>query len=109
MKGIIIMKFTARHEKQLREYLAKADKNGCLPVDEWTTGSGKYSRTRVLPPFVARFDRKEYPSCSRPQMGTSERAAYNYFIANPRRKSVLVLDKVVLFNFLFDAAHLAEF
>lgn len=103
------MKFTKRHESQLRDYIAKADKNGCLPVDEWTTGSGRYSRARMLPPFVARFDRKEYPACSRPQMGTSERAAYNYFIANPRRKCVLVLNKDALFDFLFAAAHLVEF
>lgn len=102
------MKFAKRHESQLREYIAKADKNGCLPVDEWTTGSGKYSRTRALPPFVARFERKEYLVYSRPRKGTPERTAYNYFIANPRRKVVLVLDKIALYDFLFSAARGVE-
>lgn len=100
------MKFTKIHERLLREYLAKADENGCLPVDEWYNGKGP--RTRMLPPFVARFERKEYPACSRPQMGTSERTAYYYFIANPRRRVVLVLDKIALYDFLFSAAHGVE-
>lgn len=102
------MKFTAKHESQLREYLEKADRNGCLPVCDWSTGKGKYSRTRALPPFVGRFERKEYPVYSRPRKGTPERTAYNYFIANPRRKVVLVLDKIALYDFLFSAARGVE-
>lgn len=102
------MKFTAKHENQLREYLEKADRNGCLSVCDWSTGKGKYSRTRALPPFVARFERKEYLVYSRPRKGTPERTAYNYFIANPRRKVVLVLDKIALYDFLFSAARGVE-
>lgn len=103
------MKFTKKHENRIREYLEKADENGCLPICDWSTGKGKYSRTRALPPFVGRFERKEYPACSRPRKGTPERTAYNYFIANPRRKVVLVLDKAALYDFLFNAAKLVEF
>ena len=103
------MKFTKTHEKQIRDFIEIADVNGCVALSDWVSGKGKYATTRALPPFVMRFERKEYPACERPQWGTPARTAYNYLNENKRRKGVLVMDKAALADFLFSAAHLVEF
>lgn len=103
------MKFTKTHEKNIREYMSKMDANGCLPVTEWTSGTGRYTSNRVLPPFVQRFERKSYAVTQLPSHGTPERTAYEYLADNPRRKAVLVLDREAMLDFLFSNANGKEF
>lgn len=102
------MKFTKTNEKQMREFFGKMDAKGCVPVTEWVSGSGRFTKPKVLPPFVERFERKEHKG-NLPQHNTPERAAYEFFRANPRRKAVLVMDTEAAMAFLFDAAHGNEF
>lgn len=102
------MKFTKTHEKQLREYMAVMDPDGCVPVTEWTSGSGRHTSKRALPPFVAEYERREYKLTALPKHGTPERTAYRWLKANPRRKKVLVLDLVALTSFLMENARGAE-
>lgn len=99
------MKFTKTSEKQIREFMSKMDATGCLPVTEWTSGSGRYTTNRALPPFVTRYERKDYPKTQLPKHGTTERTAYNFLNANKRKKSVLVLDLEALYAFLFASAN----
>lgn len=98
------MKFTKTNEKQMREFMGLMDAKGCVPVSEWTSGKGKFTTSRALPPFVKRLDRVEYKPCERPKRGTVERAAMEFFEANPRRRAVLVMDIDAAMGFLFDAA-----
>lgn len=102
------MKFTKSHEKALREYMSKMDRDGCLPVTDWVSGSGRYTTTRALPPFVKRFERQEYQRTSLPKHGTMERTAYRFFNENKRRRAVLVLDVDALFESLFGSANCKE-
>ena len=102
------MKFTKTHEKQMREFLGKMDANGCIPVTDWVSGSGRFTKPKTLPPFVERFERKEYPG-GYPKHGTTERTAFEFFRANHRRKAVLVMDTEAAMAFLFDSAHGKEF
>lgn len=97
------MKFTKTHEKQMREYMAVMDPKGRVPVTEWVSGKGRHTKPKTLPPFVERFERKEYEG-NLPKHGTPERTAYEFFRANPRRKAVLVMDKEAAMAFLFDSA-----
>lgn len=99
------MKFTKTQEKHLREYMAEMNEDGCLPVTCWTSGSGWRTSNRALPPFVKRYERKEYPESRMPAHGTPERTAYEYLKINPRKKAVLVLDREAMFDFLFEAAN----
>lgn len=99
------MKFTKTQENHLREYMSKMDANGCLPVTEWTSGSGRYTTKRALPPFVKRFERKGYAKNQLPGHGTPERTAYEYLDVNTRKKAVLVLDRGAMFDFLFESAN----
>lgn len=101
------MKFTKTHEKQLLEFMKLMDHNGCVPVTEWTSGSGRYTKPRALPPFVKRYER-EHMSPYVPKHGTQDFGAYAFFRSNPRRKSVLVLDIDTCFAFLFDSANCRE-
>lgn len=94
-------KFTLTNEKQVREFMEKMDDFGVVTVDQWTSGSGRYTSNKAIPPFVSRCERKEYCQCDRPSHGTVERTAYEWFERNPRRKACLVLDKEALFDFLF--------
>lgn len=103
------MKFTKTQEKQLREYLSKMDKNGCVVASDWTTGERSYTKPKTLPPFVQRFERKEYPITAKPKHGTPERVAFEFFNQNPRRKVVLVLDIETAMEFFFTSAHCKEF
>lgn len=103
------MKFTKTQEKQIREFIEKMDKNCCVLSSDWTSGSGRFTKSRVSPPFVYRFERKFYPDNAKPQHNTLERTAYEFFRENSSRKVVLVLDLGALMNFLFDCAHGKEF
>lgn len=103
------MKFTKMHENHLREYIAKMDGLGCLPVTEWTSGTGRYTTNRALPPFVKRFERKEHRNGQLPAHGTAELVAYWYLKRNTRKKAVLVLDREAMLDFLFEAANGKEF
>ena len=80
------------------------DRDGCLTVDGWTSGKGRYTTNRALPPFVHRFERKDYRDTGRPHRGTPERAAYEFFRkpGNEKRKFVLVLDIHSLYGFMFE-------
>jgi hypothetical protein len=84
------------------------DTNGCVPVTEWVSGSGRFTKPKALPPFVERFEREEYAKTALPKHGTPERVAMAFFRANPRRKAVLVMDTRAALRFLFDAAHGSE-
>lgn len=99
------MKFTKTRERQLREFMDAMDGNWCLPVTEWTGGTGRYTKSRALPPFVQRFGRKECAKADLPKHGTTERTAYDYLAANTRKKAVLVLDRDAMLDFLFEAAN----
>ena len=101
------MKFTKTHAKALREFISKADRAGCLPVGEWTSGSGQHTKNKALPPFVKRFERKEYAPTERPHRETPERAAYDFFQSseNNRRKYVLVIDYNKFYEFAFESMH----
>lgn len=101
------MKFTKTLEKQLRDFMNLMDRYGCVPVTEWTSGSGRYTKQRALPPFVKRYER-EHMTSHVPKHGTPDFAAHVFFRNNPRRKSVLVLDIDTCFAFLFDAANCKE-
>lgn len=105
------MKFSKTNEKQLREFMALADENGCVPVTEWVSGKGRFTSPHALPPFVERFEKKQYDQTALPKKGSTERIAYGFFNQkeNSRKKFVLVLDKEALFNFLFENALGKEF
>lgn len=103
------MKFTKTHEKQMREFFGKMDAKGCVPVTEWVSGSGRFTKPKALPPFVERFECEEYAETALPKHDTPERTAYEFFRANPRRKAVLVMDREAAMAFLFDSAHGNEF
>ena len=102
------MKFTKRSAEAVREYLGKAE-DGVLPLGDWTSGSGRFTSNRALPPFTERYERKEYPETSKPGHGTPERKAMGFFERNPRRKAVLVMDTAALAEFLFENAKGKEF
>lgn len=102
------MKFTKTNEKQMREFFSKMDAKGCVPVTEWVSGSGRFTKPKALPPFVERFEREECEA-NLPQHDTPERTAYEFFRSNPRRKAVLVMDSEAAMRFLFDSAHGNEF
>ena len=103
------MKFTKHHEKALCEFMDKMDSNGICTVDQWATGRGRFTKPRALPPFVQRFERKVYAIDSYPHHGTPERKAFEFFRANPRRRSCLVLNKSALAEFVFENIHCKEF
>lgn len=83
------------------------DAKGCVPVTEWVSGSGRFTKPKALP--VERFEREEYAETAPPKHDTPERTAYEFFRANPRRKAVLVMDKEAAVAFPFDSAHGNEF
>ncbi len=94
--------FTRTEEKRLRRYLSKMNKNGVLTLDQWHTG------LKTLPPFVECFHRENCDSDYSPRF-TSKDAAHDFFESNPRRKCCLVLDKVAMWDFFFDIAHLKKY
>ena len=104
-----IMKFTKTSAKQLTEFMAIMDKDGCVPSSEWVSGRYATKHTKALPPFVIRFERKEYSKTNLPKHDTPERTAYWYFQKNTRRRVVLVLDKEAAMNFFFEAAKGKEY
>ena len=103
------MKFTKTSAKQFTEFMAIMDKDGCVPSSEWVSGRYSTKHTKALPPFVTRFERKEYSKTNLPKHDTPERTAYWYFQKNTRRRVVLVLDKEAAMNFFFEAAKGKEF
>ena len=103
----IEMKFTKTSERQMCEFFGKMDAMGCVPVTEWVSGSGHNVSPKALPPFVERFERKEYKAI--PMRNTPERAAYEFFDKNHRRRAVLVMDIMAAMSFFFEAAHGKEF
>ena len=98
------MKFTKTSAKQLTEFMAIMAKDGCVPSSEWVSGRYATKHAKALPPFVTRFERKEYSKTNLPK-----RTAYWYFKENTRRRVVLVLDKEAAMNFFFEAAKGKEF
>lgn len=103
------MKFTKTSEKQLREYFSKMDASGCVVASGWTSGSGRFTKPKALPPFVQRFERKKGALATLPKRGTPARVAFEFFQQNPRRSVVLVLDVAAACSFFFNAAHGKEY
>lgn len=96
-------KFTRREVRQLEEFLAKCDRQGRLSVDQWVSGTGRFTKPKALPPFVERFERGAFDfgnTSHWPHRGTTQRAAFDWFQANPRRKLCLVLDQAAMWQFL---------
>ena len=53
------MKITKTQLSNLRELVRRA-----VPTSEWTTGSGRHTKRRAIPPFCGRISRKnarDYP------------------------------------------------
>lgn len=98
------MKINRMHTKKLEEFINRAE-DGCLAVDQWTSGSGRYTKPLALPPFVGKFERKNYKTTEIPARGTQERRAMEWFSKpeNSRRKYVLVLDVEQFREFAFNA------
>lgn len=103
------MKFNKRHAGQLREFLSAADANGCVPVTDWVSGKGRFTKPRALPPFVTRHERREYRQDQLPPHDSTERVAMRFFEANPRRRAVLVIDADACLEFLLESARGHEF
>lgn len=93
------MKFSKTNKRQLAEFIDMMDERGCVSVSEWVSGSGRFSKPKVLPPFVSRIEKGE--TCSD---ALANRAARHYFTIHPRRKAVLVLHRNEAFEFFCDAA-----
>ena len=107
-------KFTKRHAKQVTEFMSKMDSDGCVTVDQWTSGSGRYTTNKALPPFVARYSKSDFKLHDRtswPQHGTAARAACDFFrkTENAKRKAVLVLDINAWHEFVMDGLQGKEF
>lgn len=105
------MKFTKAKARRIEEFLALADARGCVPVTEWVSGSGRYTRKRALPPYVTRVSREE--AMRRPRSGDAvpdrvRSGARSYFEAHPRREYVLVLDRIALFRLMAGGCEDAE-
>ncbi|MDO4596656.1 MAG: hypothetical protein Q4B30_06820 [Coriobacteriaceae bacterium] len=96
-------KFTKSDADRLAMYMEVMDENGCVTADNWTTGRGSYTKSRALPCFVEKYTREAYEATNRPAHGTPARAAYEFFERNPRRKTVLVLDRAKLMDVAFAA------
>lgn len=56
---------------------------------------------------MERFEREDYKAI--PIRNTPERAAYEFFDKNPRRRAVPVMDIMAAMSFFFEAAHGKEF
>lgn len=103
------MKFTKTHERQIKEFMSVMDTNGCVVLEDWVSGNyARHKTPKALPPFVKRYEKKNYDKCGKPQHGTPERAAMEFFEDHPKRKAVLVIDQNKLFEFLFNCARLQE-
>lgn len=105
-------KITKTQLSNLKDFIgASRGDNYVLKASDWTTGSGRYTKTKSLPPFVKEFKRSDfdyktaeqtvyggttvYPTAKNGQglrFGTIERAAGNFFIENKRVQKVFVLD-----------------
>ena len=59
----------------------------CAPVDAWTTGSGRYTKARALPPACCAVDRDSKTGTIAEAMARGE-----FFRRNPRRRRVIVCD-----------------
>ena len=117
-------KITKTQLNNLKNFIdASRGDNYVLKASDWTTGSGRYTKTKSLPPFVKEFKRSDfdyktaeqtvyggttvYPTAKNGQglrFGTIERAAGNFFIANQRVQKVFVLD----FDAMISALHGVE-
>lgn len=112
-------KITKTNLNNLKEFLRASNfgKN-CVKVSDWTTGSGRYIKTKTLPIFTKQFNRSDfkyvtneygftYPTALNGQglsYDTIERQAGDFFAANPRVQKCIVLDQ----NAMIDALHGVE-
>lgn len=117
-------KITKTQLNNLKDFInTSRDDNYVLKASDWTTGSGRYTKSRSLPPFVKEFKRSDfrfktvqqtvfggtttYPTAADGQglrFGTIEREAGEFFIKNARVQRVLVLD----FDAMISALHGVE-
>lgn len=93
------MKFTKVSKRQIKEFSEMMDSSGCVSVSEWVSGSGRFASPKALPPFVTRIERGKLTDKKHLNY-----AIKSYFEKYPRRKAVLVLDKIELGEFLTDCA-----
>lgn len=107
--------------ENLKTFINSSKEDGfVLKASDWTTGRGRYTTTKALPPFVKEFRREDFDYktaeskySSKPtvyptnklggglEYGTPERKAGDYFIKNSRVQRVLVLD----LNQMIEALH----
>lgn len=92
------MKITKAHTKALREFISVADYGAraqlfIVTVDNWTSGRGRFTSPRVLPPGVRKIELATLQQQRQQQKLTGEEFDYlNYFAScNPRRKYILIL------------------
>lgn len=67
--------------------LLPASWTACAPVDAWTTGSGRYTKARALPPACRAVDRGSKTGTVAEAIARGE-----FFRRNPRRRRVIVCD-----------------
>lgn len=91
-------KLTASDITRINEFVSIADPNGIMYLSGWTTGKGRYTQARQLPPFCCRIDRVYLESYlrgkrrDRRKFTDHDRAVRDWFDANPRCKACLVID-----------------
>ena len=114
-------KITKTQLNNLKDFIgASRGDNYVLKASDWTTGGGRYTKTKNLPPFVKEFKRSDfdyktaeqavhggitvYPTAKNGQglsYGTIERVAGEFFIKNAKVQRVLVLN----FDAMISALH----
>lgn len=97
------MKFTKTNERQIREFVSMSE-NDCVSVSEWVSGTGRFSSPKAIPPFVKRYNKGDVTDSK-----SINKKIKRYFSEHPRRKSVLVIDRESLADFLFASANGKEY
>lgn len=90
-------KFTRRELHSLQDFLDTCDGGVCCSLDDWSTGHGRYKRTRTLPPFVYKVSMNDMHQTLSP---TACRSARNWLYEHERRIWCLCLDTTELLNFI---------
>ena len=112
-------KITKTQLNNLKEFLwaSRGDKY-VLKASDWTTGNGRFTKTKALPIFTKQFSRSDFKYITNEQgftcptaqngqdlsYGTIERRAGEFFIIYPRVQKVFALD----FDAMISALHGVE-
>lgn len=97
--------------RALREFRERADAAGRVALGDWTSGRGRFTKPRAMPPFVRRVERdafRRWDDTDAPRHGTPERAAWDFLREQPRRRAVYVLDRAAFETWAWDALAGAE-